>query len=677
MSKSELENLAEQKTEEESVSEKRRKILRTGDWVGISIQRPLRISFASPRKEENIGKRRKVTDGHRARYSSKQIHITSPFPTKSRLLANRKSSQIGLQHREPARTDVRISIGGKIVPPGVSSSSAPRRIGSHSTNARRKSQTISSDVMLLDAEASVTQDPPRMAISNLAASRYPTSVAQVLPHSPNIRPINTFLVDEVGQGGHKSYEAEDIGHEWARTFSETVSERREDFPQPVSHQDFLEVRPERQNSTVSPINDYSNSIHPGRLIFSSSSTSIHHPAPRSSRVSVLLRSASSDIANSTVAQIGMVKPVVPSSQILENEIWETWVVPEQSYVDLSDNAYFNENEKAQGVSISPGISTRPAICRADTTISESEDNCSPELQRLDSEELAISSDKSNVPAPGSSEIATGSSELPQQEAEAYRQGSDEVGHAIAQANQEFTITTASIVLPDKKIIEEGQNDSWTKFLFGGIGDEVGVPSSTPKRDVVPRRRDEVFGTSMLGQASGDGSDLSEVNAARQDTSTPAASSTISGGASRNTEASPFPSESRYREPNMEMTSTVDSPSWKGSISVQAERGSFLASSSESVPASIAVQVMSHYSASGLVGSASLYRPQRKVTFTKPKPFIGRQAKLSSLSHREPLHIGRGLMDIDKRIGSRRNIEREVYGSDEQDEQEEVESIEDD
>jgi hypothetical protein len=35
------------------------------------------------------------------------------------------------------------------------------------------------------------------------------------------------------------------------------------------------------------------------------------------------------------------------------------------------------------------------------------------------------------------------------------------------------------------------------------------------------------------------------------------------------------------------------------------------------------------------------------------------------------------MDVDERIGSRRNIEREMYGSDEQDEQEEVESIEDD
>jgi hypothetical protein len=584
VSKSEMENLADQEMEEESLSEKRRKILRKGDWVGVSIQRPLQIAFVSPRKEENIGRRRKLTDGHRARYGSKQMHVTSPFPTKSRLLVNQGCSQEGPYQREPARADVRISIGSRVVPPGVSSSSTPRRMGSHPTIARRRSKTASSDVMLLDAEASITQESPRMATSNLAASLYSISAVQVLSQSPNVRPINTPLVDEVKQGDHTSYEAEDAINGWAEKFSETVSKPHDNVKEPVSYREFFEAFPGNNNSRVSPANDYSNNIQPGRLVFSSSSISIHHPAPRSSRVSVLLRSASSDLAESTLAQVGKVRPVVPSSQILDNEIWKTWIAPEQNHEDSFDNAYFNEDENGQRVFVSPGISTAPAIWHTETIRSKSGERRSSELQSLDPEEMATSSNGSNVLASGSSEIATRSSEVEQQDTELLAQGMDEVGHVIAQADPELTKATVLTAMPDKETIEEDQNESWTKFLFGGISDEVDVPSLIPKRDVVASRRGEFFGTSILVQASGDESVLSDLNAALQDTNTPAAPSTISRGASRITEASSCPSGSRYREPNIEMASTVASPPWRRGISVQAERGSFLASSSESVSA---------------------------------------------------------------------------------------------
>ncbi|KAH8796700.1 hypothetical protein BGZ57DRAFT_723530, partial [Hyaloscypha finlandica] len=288
---SEMENMVDQ--EEESLSEKRRKILRKGDWVGVTIQRPLRLSFTSPRKEENIGRRRKITDGHRARYSSKQLHITSPFPNKRRLLVNQSSSQGGLQNREPPRTDVRISIGGRVVPPGVSSSSAPRRMGSHSTTAYGRSQTTSPDMMLLDPNASA-------------------------------------------------------GHESPRTASKPEGKDHH----PVGHQNNLEPYPNIRHAGITPTPE-NNNPYPRRLIFSSSTASIHHPAPQSSRVSVLLRSASSDVAESTMAQVGKNKPVIPSSQVLENEIWETWIAPEQKYDYSSD---YNEQGGVQRVPISPGVS---------------------------------------------------------------------------------------------------------------------------------------------------------------------------------------------------------------------------------------------------------------------------------------------------------------------------------
>jgi hypothetical protein len=74
--------------------------------------------------------------------------------------------------------------------------------------------------------------------------------------------------------------------------------------------------------------------------------------------------------------------------------------------------------------------------------------------------------------------------------------------------------------------------------------------------------------------------------------------------------------------------------------------------------------MSENSASGLVESTGLYRPQRKVTFTKPKPFIGPKVNLDSHNHRKPLHIGRSLMEGDGKIRSIRKRERDTCESDE-------------
>ncbi len=52
--------------QDESIVEKKRKILRKGDWVGVTTQRPLGLSFTSLSREENVGKRRKLSDGRRA-----------------------------------------------------------------------------------------------------------------------------------------------------------------------------------------------------------------------------------------------------------------------------------------------------------------------------------------------------------------------------------------------------------------------------------------------------------------------------------------------------------------------------------------------------------------------------------------------------------------------------------
>jgi len=82
----------------------------------------------------------------------------------------------------------------------------------------------------------------------------------------------------------------------------------------------------------------------------------------------------------------------------------------------------------------------------------------------------------------------------------------------------------------------------------------------------------------------------------------------------------------------------------------------------------------------MVETASSYRPHRKVTFTLPRPFIGQRANLEFVDQSRSLHIGIGLIDDNENSGSGRLRKRDVryiVGSDEQDEEEDVESIEND
>ena len=131
---SEEESFVEQ--QEESASAKRWKILMRGDWVGVNILKPPQITFSTPRRDENIGRRRRLTDSHRARYSSRQRHIDSPaFTTKNGPLLIHSSEGRSPRVR-PKSNDVRISIGSRVVPPGVSSSSAPKEKHRGSTNRK-------------------------------------------------------------------------------------------------------------------------------------------------------------------------------------------------------------------------------------------------------------------------------------------------------------------------------------------------------------------------------------------------------------------------------------------------------------------------------------------------------------------------------------------------------------
>ncbi|KAN0112802.1 hypothetical protein V8E51_005753 [Hyaloscypha variabilis] len=655
---SELEVVANQE-EEESLSEKRRKFLRKGDWVGVSIQRPLQVAFVSPTKEENIGRRRKVVDGHRARYSSKQLHITSPFSSSKQLLANQRSSQERLQAKEPPRTDVRISIGGRVVPPGVSSSSAPRRTGSHLTITHKRSQTTSSDVMLLDASGSVTQGSPLVAFNDLPAFSHSTARPRI-DHDGQC-----FIPNDTASDGRKAnyitYEDGNIGGRRAVVHSETVWEQKNQYLN--NHHGNVEPYPKPRRDATTPAVE-KDDTRPRRLIFSSSTASIHHPAPQSSRVSTLLCSASSDIAESTMVHVGKNKPVIPSSQVLENEIWETWIASEQNCGHLSDYADFNEHGHIWGVSISPGLSAYHAHWGLNSVGDDEEHERWFELQGPDLEEAVSSSQVLSIPVSGNSdELARLSPELAQREAV------EELPKAIAPK------------LVDIPFIQEDQNESWMKFLFGGIGDELNASSPPLEPTAMPIRTAELLGTSVLAQASDTTPAIANPKHSLRADFVSAAPSSTSRVTSRVTQASPCPSGSRYGEPHVEMAPTVDSPPWNGRASIQAEKGSITTPNSASASASLIVQPTSLSPHSEIVEAANLYRPQgKRITFTRPKPFVGRKSKLDITGQSESLHIGRSLVDEGegpRLIKQRNRGTRYLLGSDDHDHSEGVESIEDD
>ena len=376
-----------------------------------------------------------------------------------------------------------------------------------------------------------------------------------------------------------------------------------------------------------------------------------------------------------MAQVGKDKPIVPSSQVLENEIWETWIAPEQKYDHSSDYPDLNDLRKAQRLSISPGVSNYHAPWRPDSVEDDSEDHRLRELQGP-----ATGSEQSGVPVSRTSDAQTQSSPAPLQiEVEnAKYHVEEESDKSHSPLERKFPKVVASDP-PDHPLLEEDQNESWKKFLFGGIGGVLNVEVPAPECNAVPSLGVRV-GTSILGQASEDGSAIPTLNTGFHATHTP---SSISGGTSRITEASPCPKGSTYRESRFNLASTVDHPSQECGISVQAEKGSVLASSSDSIQVSMAIKPISQYSGSDLVETASPYRPHRKVTFTQPRPFLGQRANLDFVEQSRSLHTGRGLMDDNENSGSGRKRKQDVryiIGLDEQDEQDEqkdVESIEND
>jgi hypothetical protein len=451
------------------ISKKRQKLLEKEDWVGITYQRPLQIKFASPNHTDNVG-RRKFTDGHQARYAHRQPTLISPFMTRARLPSLQKYDSQDLL----GRADVRIHIGDRVVPPGISSTSAPtEKSRRHSVpqKTRERSQVASSDVMLLGNEggpvnssSSITNETP---MDDQETQVFDTELYLVSRrHSPR----GQFDA----QRNHDDYES-GCG-EQCGSGKDGQHFRDEDN----SAQDYHYRSTEADTSSHIP-------EHSVPLILGTpfSPSLIKHPIPQSSRVSSILHSGPSEIANSTIAQVGKVQAIVPSSQILDNEIWETWMVP--MYNEWPGHDQFDrEDSIEQGRSISPGVSTAPIRQISHLTskryLKYTTDTEAEEFDEVDKASKVVNpsiSDSSSTEAHIERQKPLQKVLRRKPEGHYKMVQTKESARGVESPNK--SLGMSNIYAGEKK--QENSDDIWRKFVFGSDEvDEINVmskPSLTP------------------------------------------------------------------------------------------------------------------------------------------------------------------------------------------------------
>jgi len=618
---------------EASVSGKRRRILARGDWVGITVQQLPRATFNIPKHDEAVGRRRKLTDDHRARYNTKREILSPPFVRKKRP----NNFDTGRQRNEShGRGDVRISVGCKVVPAGFSSSSAPSRSLEH-PHLTGYSRKPSSDVMLLDNEEALAGQYTGVHVGS-------DGQFSILQSSSSAE------IQEPSSGDQAGYRSSRHQH------SPNISDRYGGHHISSS-----------QSGAAS--ND-----EPPQPIFSSSSASIQHPIPLGSKLSLLLRSSSSDIADSTIARVGKAKPLVPSSQVLDNEIWETWISP---FLDEKQNAtrvdvYSSERQ----LSISPGVSNALISKNGGGRVPSRHSDATAHSDTMDSMEVQQVVSQTNSSQEASMNKPTKADQVSRQEP------IHEVLNFTARPIKKVSNDLPPISVPErrprpglapKKPSKAPDPDEiWKKFVFGGYSDEL-----VSKGDDLP-----------LSPAL-DAGDRTVLK-----------SSTIA-----NISAEDLPSTANFKFSAADLPKIVrkaveaipglgnnsrrpDTKYWKSLIgavihslsSTQDDTTSVhisqrpLLSSSSNVALSAAAAISSQSGNSEAADSTPSRLPPR-ILSSKSKPFLGLTANLEDpIAENDTLYIGRGVLEKDGGECAERKMERDVYSLVSSDE---MDSIEDD
>ncbi|KAI9735397.1 MAG: hypothetical protein M1818_006403 [Claussenomyces sp. TS43310] len=387
---------------DESLTFRKLRLLGQSEWLGTRILRPLKLKHQQPRHTDRLGRRRRISPDYQAHYGAKvQTRIPSPFAmTRNRLDLD---SPVGgdrhhLRHLTKRNDDVRIYIGGREVPVGTSSNGTQSRL---LLKTIQPSHQSSADVMLLDREdvnssrgASEGADDKWTVFNSDELSPHRQSLL-VLIYGPSelimlqagitsygkpiLRPAQQQYCDipeESSGGGHEFqfYKAKNDSHSRriVKIYDSHHNQRSEAATGLTLSSDRMKPFLKRKDTAIQDLEEAEIEAHNIELqdlphgvceivALHSSQGSQHglrHPAPLSSRTSKLL-SSDSDASGSMVAQLGAPRPIVPPSQILDNEIWKSWLLSSDDVDDWDESAIHNyANDKAHETSwMSPGSST--------------------------------------------------------------------------------------------------------------------------------------------------------------------------------------------------------------------------------------------------------------------------------------------------------------------------------
>lgn len=310
----------------EAIRRKRFRILREGDWLGLSIQRPLQLKYMESESRDAIGKRRKLNPGYEAQYSRIQDKIASPFapnrhiPSREMFLKPGQREPQTMQYGQTpgGKGSVRIFIDGRERYVRESSCSALNR-----PHPEYVQSPLSSDVMLLDLE--------------VGGSR------QRRPHQ---------LSSDIGNGSGYIPKPVEDGRQGS---DEKSISSFGDYPSsgPLIHQTIEPNRniyaPSLQQQS-SPIFAMDNT----KANWPGASPVIYQPTPKSSRSSQLLRSHSSAFEGSIAATAGR-KDTVTASVAQDEEMWRSWLVTESD--DEESPTWPMEDQSDELTADGPGTST--------------------------------------------------------------------------------------------------------------------------------------------------------------------------------------------------------------------------------------------------------------------------------------------------------------------------------
>ena len=345
----------------EILRRKKLKLLRDSDWLGLHLQEPVKLKYASTGVDDNIGKRRRLKPGHEARYE-KHYMPTSP--------AHRGCDAV---------SQVRVAIDGKESRVGVSSSAAPHSHG----RAPPLLSSQSSEPMLLEerlgSEASYVargQSESRQQARLRSGSRRSNQMAQKayngapLEHEKEATPQweNVDLLVTAPTKQHRLYET-------GPSFSSSSIRKRaeelgcapygdgsgDNFKSPFlslpssGHHSSQKLPALPRSARPAPQRNSDDARKKGRLIMPSSPPVLHHPVPRRA-TSKVLRTNSIEIASSVAATVGEVQKQTEAAKT-EDEMWKNWLYEDAANgSDLGPGLDETEDEQDNQRSITPGVS---------------------------------------------------------------------------------------------------------------------------------------------------------------------------------------------------------------------------------------------------------------------------------------------------------------------------------